>query len=85
MWLRRPLAQLYEGLAEKAYFENERSPHSMEAIDNSIEHPEDREGCEKDVYVSERHLDTIRQTSGDNSIEVNDHNPLYRRAPAPEF
>lgn len=85
VWLRRPLAQLYEGLAEKAYFENERSPHSMEAIDNSIEHPEDREGCEKDVYVSERHLDTIRQTSGDNSIEVNDPNPLYRRAPAPEF
>lgn len=85
VWLRRPLRKLYGELPEKAYFESERTAHSMEVVDNSVEHPEDRKDWEKDIYVNERHLEEIREISGDDSVEVNDPNPLYRRAPAPEF
>lgn len=85
VWLRNPLRKLYEELPEAEYFRPERTPHSTEAVDNSVEHPDDREEHERDVYVSDRHLDIIRQLSRDDSIEVNDPNPLYLREPAPEF
>jgi len=85
VWLRQPLLKLYEGMAEKAYFEPERTPHSTEAVDNKVEHPDDREDYEQQVYVNDKQIEVIRELSGDNSIDVGDPNPLYRREPAPEF
>lgn len=85
VWLRLPLRKWYEGLAEAAYFEPERTPHSMEAIDNSIEHPEDREEYEKESYIDSKHLSRIRELSGDDTLTVNNPNPLYRPQPSSDF
>lgn len=62
-----------------------RTPHSTEAIENSAEHSDDREEYEKQVYVTDKQIKAIREWSWNNSIEVGDPNPLYRREPAPEF
>ena len=39
VWLRKTLPKWYAGLPEEAYFEPEQTPHSMEAVDNTVEHP----------------------------------------------
>lgn len=85
VWLRIPLRKWYEGLPEEAYWSPERTPHSAEAIDNEVEHPDTREEWEKDIYVTKRNLAAIRQQTGDNSIEINDLNPLYLPVPSSEF
>jgi SAM-dependent methyltransferase len=84
-WLRLPLRRLYEGSPESAYFEPERTPHAQEAIENSHEHPDNREGWEKELILTPGILDVLRQLSGDDSLQVGDPNPLYRREPAPDF
>lgn len=64
VWLRLPLRKWYAGLPEAAYFEPERTPHSMEAVDNSVEHPDDREDYEKKPYITLEELSEIEQKLG---------------------
>ncbi len=85
VWLRIPMLKWYEGQPEAEYFKPERTPHSTEAIDNEVEHPDDREPYEKDLYVTAANLPVLRQLTGDNTLEVKMQNPLYRVRPANEF
>ncbi len=84
-WLRIPLLKWYEGMPEHAHFEPTRTPHAVEAIDNSVEHPDDREPWEKEGLVSSSHLGQIRKLSGDPEIEEGQKNPMYRPQPSSEF
>jgi putative DNA methylase len=84
-WLRIPLRKWYAGLSEAAYFEPERTSHSMEAIDNAVEHPDDREDYEKELFVTPKHLSVIQEMSGDGSLAEKDVNPLFRPQPSSEF
>lgn len=85
VWLRLPLRKWYAGLPEAAYFEPERTPHSMEAVDNSVEHPDDREDYEKEPFIESKHLGTIRELTGDSALAEKDPNPLYRPQPSSDF
>ena len=85
VWLRIPLQEWYKGLPEGEYWKQNRSPHSTEAVDNEVEHPDNREEWEKELYVKKAFLATIRKITGDDSIEVNDPNPLYLPVPSSEF
>jgi putative DNA methylase len=85
VWLRIPLRRWYAELPEAAYFEPERSPHSMEAIDNSIEHPDDRENYEKEPFIESKHLTRIRELTGDDALAEKDPNPFYRPQPSSDF
>ncbi len=85
VWLRIPLVKWYEGLLEGTYFQASRTPHSVEAIRNPVEHPEDREEWEKYPQIRKEHLLAIQQISGDTALREKDPNPLYRPEPASEF
>ena len=85
VWLCLPLRKWYAGLPEAAYFEPERTPHSMEAVDNSVEHPDDRENYEKDPFVEQKYLACIRELTGDDALVEKDPNPLYRPQPSSDF
>ncbi|NPV69261.1 MAG: DUF1156 domain-containing protein [Firmicutes bacterium] len=85
VWLRIPLLKWYEGLPERRYFEPERTPHSLEVVDNSVEHPDDREEYEKSMLIPASHLQIIRDITGDGSLQQNDRNPLYRPEPSGDF
>lgn len=85
VWLRIPLLKWYLGLPEAIYFEPERTPHSLEAVDNSVEHPDDRESFEKDLFISLKHLEKIRELTTDNSLTAKSLNPLYRPQPSNDF
>jgi len=85
VWLRLPLRKWYAGLPEAAYFEQERTPHSMEAVDNSVEHPDDRKNFEKEPFIESKHLGTIRELTGDSALAEKDPNPLYRPQPSSDF
>jgi putative DNA methylase len=85
VWLRIPLLNWYAGLSEVAYFESERTPHSMEAIDNSVEHPDDREDFEKEPFIESKYLIRIREFSGDFTLAEKDPNPLFRPQPSSDF
>lgn len=85
VWLRILLRKWYAGLPEAAYFEPERSPHSMEAIDNSVEHPDDREDYEKEPFIETKHLTRIREMTSDDALAEKDPNPFYRPQPSSDF
>ncbi len=85
VWLRLPLRKWYAGLPEAAYFEPERTPHSMEAVDNSVEHPDDREDYEKDLFVELKQLTRFPELFGDGTLVEKDPNPLYRPKPSSDF
>jgi hypothetical protein len=85
VWLRLPLRKWYAGLPEAAYFEPERTPHSMEAVDNSVEHPDDREDYEKEPFIESKHLARIQELTGDSALAEKDPNPLYRPQPSSDF
>ena len=85
VWLRIPLQKWYEGLPEQKYFDSERTPHSMEAIDNSVEHPDDREDFEKTAFIEGKYIEKIRELSGDNTLEEKEPNPFYRPIPSSDF
>lgn len=85
VWLRLPLRKWYAGLPEAAYFEQERTPHSMEAVDNSVEHPDDREDYEKEPFIESKHLARIQEFTGDSALAEKDPNPLYRPQPSSDF
>lgn len=85
VWLSLPLRKWYAGLPEAAYFQPERTPHSMEAVDNSVEHPDDREDYEKDMFVEPKQLNRIRELTVDTTLVEKDPNPLYRPQPSSDF
>jgi putative DNA methylase len=85
VWLRLPLRKWYAGLPEAAYVEPERTPHTMEAVDNSVEHPDDREEHEKEPFIESNHLQSIRDLTGDSTLAEKDPNPLYRPKPSSDF
>jgi len=85
VWLRISLRKLYSGLPESLYFEPERTPHSLEAIDNSVEHPDDRADYEKEPFIETKHLAQIRELTKEYSLIEKDKNPLYRPQPSSDF
>lgn len=85
VWLRQPLLKWYAGLPEAAYFEADRTPHSMEAVDNSVEHPDDRGDYEKEPFIESKHLARIQELTGDDALADKDPNPLYRPQPSSDF
>lgn len=85
VWLRIPLRKWYDGLPEAAYFEPDRTPHSMEAIDNSIEHPDDRELYEKEPFIESKYLSQIQELTGDKTLIEKDLNPLFQPQPSSDF
>lgn len=85
VWLRIPLSNWYAGLPEAAYFEPERTPRSLEAIDNPAEHPDDRVDYEKSPFIQSRHLAVIHQASDNHELQEKDPNPLYRPEPSSDF
>ena len=52
VWMRLPLLKWYRGMPERKYFEPERTPHAVEAVDNTVEHPDDREDYERERFVT---------------------------------
>lgn len=84
-WLRIPLSKWFVGLPEQKYFLSERTPHSIEAVDNPIEHPDDRLDYEKNQFVEAKHILKIREITGNDLINEKDINPLYRPEPSSEF
>ncbi|NLG01397.1 MAG: DUF1156 domain-containing protein [Lentisphaerae bacterium] len=84
-WLRIPLRKWYAGLPEATYFDPERTPHSMEAIDNSVEHPDDREEHEKKPFIESKYLSLISDLTGERALAIKDPNPLYRPQPSSDF
>lgn len=85
VWLRIPMLKWYVGQPQAEWFKPERTPHSMEAIDNPVEHPDDREAWEKDPFISKKNLAQIRKLAEDNALAEKDPNPLYRPEPSSEF
>lgn len=85
VWLRLPLLRWYEGLPERAYFVPERTPHAVEAVDNSVEHPDDREEWEKEPFITRNLLAMLREQTGNQYLNEKDRNPLYRPEPASDF
>lgn len=85
VWLRIAMLKWCRDVPENELFRQERTPHSMEAIDNPVEHPDDREEWEKEIFISKKNLAIIRKITGDNALEVKDPNPLYRKDPSSEF
>jgi len=85
VWMRLPLLKWYRGMPERKYFEPERTPHAVEAVDNSVEHPDDREDFERERFVTNGILNKVRELTGNTEISEKDPNPLYRPEPSSEF
>ncbi len=85
VWLRIPLLRWYEGKPEQAYFESQQTPHALEAIRNTLEHPDDRQDWETHTRIPQKHLKVIRHLSGEQTLQADDPNPLYRPEPASDF
>lgn len=85
VWLRLTLRKWYADLPELSYFEQERTPHSMEAVDNPAEHPDDRQDYEKELFIEPKHLTRIRELTGDDNLVDKGSNPLYRPQPSSDF
>jgi hypothetical protein len=85
-WLRIPLLRWYSGLPEEAYFQPPRTPHAMEAIDNPLENPDDRESWEKVRFISKPDtLAELQRVNGQASLQIGNPNPFYRPEPASDF
>lgn len=85
VWMRLPLLKWYRGMPERKYFEPERTPHAVEAVDNTIEHPDDREDYERERFLTNGILATVRELTGNKELGEKDPNPLYRPEPASDF
>ncbi len=85
VWLRIPLIKWYTELPEQEFFIPNRTPHSMETIDNSAEHPDNRADYEKSPFITKTLLKIIQQLSGDFSFQEKSPNPFYRPEPSSEF
>lgn len=85
VWLRIPLLKWYEGTLQQAYFQPERTPRAVEAVQNSVEHPDDRDEWEREPIIESKCLAAIQQGAEDHLLKIGDANPLFRREPASEF
>jgi len=85
VWMRLPLLKWYRGMPERKYFEPERTPHAVEAVDNTVEHPDDREDCERAQFLTNGILATVRELTGNKELGEKDPNPVYRPEPASDF
>ena len=85
VWLRLPLQKWYNGFPEQEYFKPVRTPHSIEAIDNPVEHPDDREDYEKLPIIMPKHLKQIRELTEDSELQEKNQNPLYLPQPSSDF
>jgi len=85
VWMRLPLLKWYCGMPERKYFEPERTPHAVEAVDNNVEHPDDREDYERERILTNDILEEVLKLTGNNELEEKDLNPLYRPEPASDF
>lgn len=85
VWLRIPMLRWYAGQPEAEYFRPERTPHSAEAIDNEVEHPDDREEYEKEPFLTGKILSKIRELMADDTLAEKQENLLFRPRPAGEF
>ena len=85
VWLRIPMQKWYAGEPEAEYFRQSRTPHSAEAIDNEVEHPDDREEYEKEQYITSKILSQVRKLTDDDTLAEKQENPLFRPRPAGEF
>ena len=85
VWMRLPLLKWYSSIPERKYFEPERTPHAVEAVDNTVEHPDDREDYERERFVTNGILATVRELTGNKELGEKDPNPLYRPEPAADF
>lgn len=85
VWIRMPLRKWYEGMPEQEYFKPERTPHAVEAVDNPVEHPDDREEWEREPLVNAEILGKVRELTGNSDLTEKEPNPLYRPKPASEF
>jgi hypothetical protein len=85
VWMRLPLLKWYRGMPERKYFEPERTPHAVEAVDNTVEHPDDREDYERERFLTNGILTKVRELTGNKELGEKDPNPLYRPEPASDF
>jgi ssDNA-binding Zn-finger/Zn-ribbon topoisomerase 1 len=85
VWMRIPLLKWYRGMPERKYFEPERTPHAVEAVDNTVEHPDDREDYERERFLTNGILAKVRELTGNKELQEKDPNPLYRPEPASDF
>lgn len=85
VWMRLLLLKWYEGLPERRHFEPERTPRATEAVENRVEHPDDREPWEEEPLVPAEHMETVRAHAADPTLNAGDPNPLYRKEPAHDF
>lgn len=85
VWMRLPLLKWYSGMPERKYFEPERTPHAIEAVENPAEHPDDREDYERESFVTNGIIATVRELTGNKEISERDSNPLYRPKPSSDF
>lgn len=85
VWMRLSLLKWYRGMPERKFFEPERTPHAAEAVDNTVEHPDDREDYERERFVTNGILATVRELTGNKELGEKDLNPLYRPEPASDF
>ena len=85
VWLRIALHKWYNGQVEDTYFEPDRTPHVMEAIDNPVEHPDNRNEWEKSSWIAYQNLEVIRRLSGNEYLNEGDLNPLHLAEPASDF
>ncbi len=85
VWMRLPLLKWYRGMPERKYFEPERTPHAVEAVDNTVEHPDDREDYERERFLTNGILAAVRELTGNKELGEKDPNPLYRPEPASDF
>lgn len=85
VWMRLPLLKWYRGMLERNFFEPERTPHAIEAVDNTVEHPDDREDYERERFLINGILATARDLTGNRELGEKDPNPLYRPEPASDF
>ena len=85
VWMRLPLLKWYRGMPERIYFEPERTPHAAEAVDNTVEHSDDRDDFEREPLLTSGILAGVRERTGDTELGENAPNPLYRPEPAADF
>jgi adenine-specific DNA methylase len=85
VWMRLPLLKWYRGMPDRKYFEPEFTPKAIQAIDDGAQHPDDREDYERERFVTNGILATVRELTGNKEICEKDPNPLYRPEPSSEF
>ena len=85
VWMRLPLLKWYRGMPERKYFEPERTPHAMEAVDNPSNTLMTGRTTRESGSSRTSILATVRELTGNKELGEKDPNPLYRPEPASDF